>query len=152
MIEYRKTSIFKCGAEALVNPVNCVGVSGAGLARQFKNKFPENHRRYKDACDRGDLRPGAIHVFETGLRTRDPDVIINFPTKDHFRDPSQMVFLERGLATLREYLSNSDHRSVAVPKLGCGLGGLDWSTVEPLVRSALDGLGTRVIILSLISS
>lgn len=150
LIEYRKTSIFRCGAEAIVNPVNCVGVSGAGLARQFKTRFPENFAKYKASCDRGDLRPGAILVTFTGRQDRNPYAIVNFPTKDHFSNPSREHFVERGLESLRCFLGDSDIASVAVPALGCGLGGLAWSTVGPMIERALGDLDMRVIVLSLI--
>lgn len=124
--------IFAADVEALVNPVNCVGVMGKGLALQFKERFPENFRRYAEICKAGKLQPGTMFVWptgsETGLR-----YVVNFPTKRHWRDPSTMDYVERGLDALIVTVQQLGIRSIATPALGCGNGGLVW----PQVREAM---------------
>lgn len=125
-------SLFDTGAVALVNPVNCVGVMGAGLALQFKRRFPSNFAAYQDDCRSGILHPGRVTLFrEAGCW------IVNFPTKDHWRDPSRLEWVESGLAYLRKVLDLDRIRSVAVPALGCGLGGLKWPDVKQAIEGAL---------------
>ena len=136
MIRFKVGDIVAEDAEALVNPVNCVGVMGRGVAFQFKRAFPENFRAYADACDRGDVQPGKMFVFETGARTN-PRYIINFPTKRHWRSSSRIEDIEAGLNALGEVIRERAIRSIAVPALGCGLGGLEWSVVRPLIEEAL---------------
>jgi len=136
-------------SEAIVNPVNCVGVMGRGLALQFKNAHPANFLAYEAACVRKIVQPGHMFVFETGLEA--PRFIINFPTKRHWRDPSHIEDIESGLADLVQVIAAKAIRSIAVPPLGCGLGGLDWKDVRPLIESALGVLpGVQVTIHELI--
>jgi O-acetyl-ADP-ribose deacetylase (regulator of RNase III) len=125
MIEYRSGDILQADAEALVNTVNCVGIMGRGIALQFKNAFPENFKVYEAACKRGEVQPGLLLVFETGTMTN-PKVIINFPTKRHWRGKSRMEDIEAGLKALAEEVRKRQIRSIAVPPLGSGLGGLEW--------------------------
>lgn len=122
-------------AEALVNPVNTVGVMGKGLALAFRRAHPDSYAAYRTACGNGELRVGK--VFPT---RRDGGWIVHFPTKRHWRDPSRMEWIESGLSDLVRFLRENDVRSVAVPALGCGLGGLAWEEVEPVVRDALGTL------------
>ncbi|MBK8131493.1 MAG: macro domain-containing protein [Gammaproteobacteria bacterium] len=136
MIEYTRGDILRCEAEALVNTVNCVGVMGRGIALQFKNVFPENFRAYAAACKREEVRPGQMYVFETGQLTP-PRYIINFPTKRHWRGKSRMEDIESGLRALVETIRARGIRSIAIPPLGSGLGGLDWAQVKPRIESAL---------------
>lgn len=123
-------------AEALVNTVNCVGVMGRGVALQFRNAFPENYRAYKAACDRGEVQPGRMFVFDLGQLTR-PRWIINFPTKRHWRGKSRMEDIEAGLDALVREIQARGIRSIALPPLGAGLGGLDWRQVKPRIVAAL---------------
>lgn len=125
-------------AEALVNTVNCIGVMGRGVALQFKRRFPDNFRAYEKACQRKEVVPGKMFVFETG--TLFPRFIINFPTKRHWRARSRMEDIEAGLVDLVQVLKNRHVSSVAVPPLGCGLGGLDWNKVRPKIVAALDSV------------
>lgn len=125
MIEYTQGDILKCEAEALVNTVNCVGVMGRGIALQFKRMFPENFKAYAAACKRREVRPGRMFVFETGQLTP-PRYIINFPTKRHWRGKSRMDDIESGLVALVAVIRARGIRSIAIPPLGSGLGGLDW--------------------------
>lgn len=125
--------------DAIVNTVNCVGVMGKGIALQFKNKWPENFNRYKAACGAGEVRPGKMVVFDAGAYAK-PHYIINFPTKDHWRGNSQISFIEDGLRDLVAQIQRIGIKSIAVPPLGCGNGGLNWADIKPLIVSAFDRL------------
>src|SRR5690242_6830780 len=125
MIEFKKGDLLSEDVEALVNSVNCVGIMGRGIALQFKNAFPDNFRAYAAACRRGEVQPGRMFVFETG-RLLNPRYIINFPTKRDWRGKSRLEDIETGLAALAEEIRARGIRSIAVPPLGSGLGGLDW--------------------------
>ncbi|TCZ63984.1 type II toxin-antitoxin system antitoxin DNA ADP-ribosyl glycohydrolase DarG [Roseicella aquatilis] len=133
-------------AEALVNTVNCVGIMGRGVALQFKNAFPENFRAYKAACDRGDVQPGQMFVFELGQLMR-PRWIINFPTKRHWRGNSRIEDIESGLVALATEIRERGIRSIAIPPLGSGLGGLEWRDVKPRIVEALRGINDLEVVL-----
>ena len=146
MIEITSGDILRADAEALVNTVNCVGVMGRGIALQFKRAYPDNFRAYAAACKRGQVTPGRMFVFERPGSSR-PRYIINFPTKRHWRDPSRMEDIEAGLAALVEEVRNRGIRSIAVPPLGSGLGGLEWRSVRPRIEAAMEELeGVRVLL------
>lgn len=136
MIEYRTGDILAEDAEALVNTVNCVGVMGRGIALQFKNAFPDNFKAYKAICDRKELQPGRMFVFETGELTN-PRYIINFPTKRHWRGKSRIEDIESGLDALVQEIKDRKIHSIAIPPLGSGLGGLKWEEVRPLIEQRL---------------
>ena len=138
MIEFRTGDILKSDAEALVNTVNCVGVMGRGIALKFKEAFPENYKAYKAVCARDELQPGGMFVFKTGTLTN-PKYIINFPTKRHWRGKSRMEDIEAGLKALAGEIRRLGIRSVAVPPLGSGLGGLVWNEVRLRIEAALQG-------------
>ena len=145
MIRFKSGDILAEDAEALVNTVNCVGVMGRGIALQFKKAFPENFRVYAAACRRGEVQPGRMFVFETGALTN-PRYIINFPTKRHWRGNSRIEDIRAGLKDLATVIRDRDIRSIAVPPLGSGLGGLEWSDVRPRIEKALrafNDLGCR---------
>lgn len=125
--------IFLAPAEALVNPVNCVGVMGKGLALQFKQRFPANFHAYREACRKGLVRPGKVFIFDTGGTS--PRFIINFPTKRHWRDRSRLEDIRAGLRDLAREVASRCISSVAIPPIGCGLGGLMRTEVFPLIRS-----------------
>jgi O-acetyl-ADP-ribose deacetylase (regulator of RNase III) len=139
MVEFRTGDILKSPAEALVNPVNCVGVMGRGLALQFKGKFPGNFKAYAAACGRGEVQPGRMFVFQTGSLTG-PKYVVNFPTKRHWRDASRMEDIEAGLTTLHAEVKERGICSIAIPPLGAGLGGLDWKQVRPIIVQAMSTL------------
>jgi O-acetyl-ADP-ribose deacetylase (regulator of RNase III) len=136
MIEYKHGDILRDEAEALVNTVNCVGVMGRGIALQFKNAFPENFKAYAAACKKEEVQPGRMFVFETG-KLSNPRYIINFPTKRHWRGKSRMEDIETGLTALVETIRQYNIRSIAIPPLGSGLGGLDWSEIRPRIEVAI---------------
>jgi O-acetyl-ADP-ribose deacetylase (regulator of RNase III) len=146
MIEFRQGDILQADVEALVNTVNCVGIMGRGIALQFKNSYPENFKAYEAACQLGEVQPGRMFVFETGQLTN-PKYIINFPTKRHWRGRSRMEDIETGLTALVDEIRRRRIRTVALPPLGSGLGGLEWSDVRSRIERALKGLsGVDVII------
>lgn len=136
MIRFSTGNILDSSAEALVNTVNCVGIMGRGIALQFKNHFPENFKAYARACERGAVQPGRMFVFETGDLVG-PRYIINFPTKRHWRGRSRIEDIESGLRALVEEVRSRRIRSIAVPPLGAGLGGLDWIDVKTRITAAL---------------
>ncbi len=146
MIEYQTGDILGADTEALVNTVNCVGIMGRGIALQFKNAYPENFKAYEAACVRKEVQPGRMFVFETGYLTN-PKYIINFPTKRHWRGKSRIEDIEAGLKALAEEIRARRIRSIALPPLGSGLGGLDWSEVRPRIEMSLRDLDDlRVIV------
>ena len=145
MLRFTTGDILAEDAEALVNTVNCVGVMGRGVALQFKKAFPENFRAYAEACRRGEVKLGAMFVFQTGTLTH-PRTIINFPTKRHWRGNSRIEVVEAGLEDLVRVVRARDIRSMAVPPLGCGLGGLDWSIVRPRIAEALGSLNSLDVV------
>ena len=146
MIEYKTGDILTEKADALVNTVNCVGVMGRGIALQFKRMFPENFKAYAAQCKRREMQPGRVFVFDTEQAVP-PRYIINFPTKRHWRGKSRIEDIESGLASLAKEIRARDIRSIAIPPLGSGLGGLDWSEVRVLIQAALEGLdNVRIVI------
>ncbi|MCY4634501.1 MAG: macro domain-containing protein [Acidobacteria bacterium] len=145
MITYKTGDILAEAAEALVNTVNCVGVMGRGVALQFKRAFPENFKAYAARCKRDEMRPGRVFVFETGAMVP-PRYIINFPTKRHWRGNSRIEDIEAGLADLTRTIRVLCIRSIAVPPLGSGLGGLEWSDVRPRIEKALRGFNDLEIV------
>ena len=137
MIEFKKGDILDEEAEALVNTVNCVGVMGRGIALQFKRAFPENFKDYAVRCKRNEVQPGRMLVFET-REMFTPRYIINFPTKRHWRGKSRIEDIESGLRSLAEEVRSRGIRSIAIPPLGSGLGGLSWSDVRDRLEEALN--------------
>ena len=139
MIEYKTGDLLAEQAEALVNAVNCVGVMGRGVALQFKHAFPENFKAYERECRQRKVQPGRMFVFEL-KQTAGPRYIINFPTKRHWRGKSRMADIDAGLRALAEEIRSRGIRSVALPPLGCGLGGLDWPEVRERIRAVSEHL------------
>ena len=136
MIEFKTGDILTEDAEALVNTVNCVGFMGRGIALQFKKAYPENFKSYSAACNREEIQPGRMFVFDTGQLTN-PHYIINFPTKRHWRGKSRMEDIDTGLVALAEEIRSYNIQSIAIPPLGSGLGGLDWFEVRPRIEKIL---------------
>lgn len=139
MIEYKSGNILEEKAEALVNTVNCVGFMGRGIALQFKKAWPENYKAYAAACRKQRVRPGRMFVFETG-QLANPRYIINFPTKRHWRGKARVEDIEAGLKALVAEIRRRKIRSVALPPLGAGLGGLEWADVRASIERALSEL------------
>jgi O-acetyl-ADP-ribose deacetylase (regulator of RNase III) len=146
MIAFTAGDILTADAEALVNTVNCVGIMGRGVALQFKNVFPENFKAYERACRREEVQPGKMFVFETGTMTN-PKYIINFPTKRHWRGKSRMEDIESGLVALVEEIKRRHIKSIAIPPLGAGLGGLNWKDVRARIETAMQPLSdVRILV------
>ena len=146
MIRFTSGNLLDSGAEALVNTVNTVGVMGKGIALMFKEAFPENLRLYAAACKRGEIDVGRIFVTARDA-LYGPRWIVNFPTKRHWRHPSSLEWIEEGLSDLRHWIEREAVRSIALPPLGAGNGGLDWALVRPLIENALAEIpGTEVVV------
>lgn len=132
-LQYQTGDILKAKTDAIVNPVNCVGVMGAGLAAQFKKKYRINFDLYEAACGYKQIRPGRVFVTKRHI-CEYPRYIVNFPTKRHWKDKSRLGDIVDGLIDLRSNIHEFGIRSVSIPRLGCGLGGLDWEEVKPHVE------------------
>ena len=146
MIEIAKGDILEAKAEALVNTVNCVGVMGKGLALQFKQAFPANFEAYQSACRAGEVVPGRMFIFDRG-KLAAPRYLINFPTKRHWRDDSRIEDIRSGLESLVADVRRLGIRSIAVPPLGCGLGGLNWRDVRPMIENSFSELSDVRVLL-----
>ena len=142
---YKTGDIFTEEVEAIVNTVNCVGVMGRGIALQFKKRYPENFKAYETACKQKKVVPGKMFVYETGSLIA-PKYIINFPTKRHWRGASRMEDIEAGLEDLAEVITKLNIKSIAIPPLGAGLGGLDWNDVRARIENMLSNLSDVEII------
>ncbi|EGQ26880.1 appr-1-p processing protein [Sporosarcina newyorkensis 2681] len=143
MIYSMKGNLLEDQAEAYVNTVNTVGVMGKGIALQFKQAFPDVFKQYAKDCKSGDVQVGKMHVVPVhGLAA--PKFIINFPTKEHWRNPSSIVYIREGLQDLVRVIEQLDIQSIAIPPLGCGNGGLDWSAVRPYIIEVLEPLSIDV--------
>jgi O-acetyl-ADP-ribose deacetylase (regulator of RNase III) len=139
MIEVTRGNILEADAEAIVNAVNCVGVMGRGIALQFRKAYPESFPAYKAACNRKELEPGKVltHVYDSDANLR---YIIHFPTKVHWKGNSRLSYIEKGLEALVKEVEQRSIRSIALPALGCGLGGLDWTEVRTRIETAFAAL------------
>lgn len=145
MITFTQGNLLEARAEALVNTVNTVGVMGKGIALMFKERFADNFRRYAAACKAKEVRTGRMFVTEVN-ELGGPRWIINFPTKQHWRGDSRMEWITEGLRDLRRVLIEKQIKSVAIPPLGAGNGGLDWAKVRPQIEEALVGLDTEILV------
>lgn len=145
MITFTQGNLLEARAEALVNTVNAVGVMGKGIALMFKERFPENFRRYVAACKAKEVRTGTMFVTEVS-ELDGPRWIVNFPTKQHWRGSSRMEWITEGLRDLRRFLVENRVKSIAIPPLGAGNGGLDWREVRPQIEAALGDLDVEVLV------
>ena len=146
MIRYTTGNLLDARTEALVNTVNELGVMGKGIALMFREAFPDNRAAYEAACKQGKVRVGRMFVTENRALTG-PRWIINFPTKKHWRHPSKLEWVRDGLEDLRRVLRDKKIKSVALPPLGCGNGGLEWVQVRATIESALSSLkGIEVVV------
>jgi O-acetyl-ADP-ribose deacetylase (regulator of RNase III) len=139
MIRYTQGNLLDAPAEALVNTVNEVGVMGKGIALMFRDAFPENTSAYEAACKRGEVKIGRMFVVQNH-ELSGPRWIVNFPTKKHWRHPSKLEWVRDGLQDLVRVLAANRIRSVALPPLGCGNGGLEWNQVRREIEAALAAL------------
>lgn len=146
MLELVHGNLLGADVESVVNPVNTVGVMGKGLALQFKRAYPDNYRGYREACRSGELTVGKVFTFDAGASRR-PRYVINVPTKEHFRGASTLAIVQAGIDALADEVRRLGVGSVAVPALGCGLGGLAWADVLPRISAALAALpDVRVLV------
>jgi O-acetyl-ADP-ribose deacetylase (regulator of RNase III) len=139
MIRYTQGNLLEANVDALVNTVNTVGVMGKGIALMFKERFPNNMQAYAKACKAGEVVTGKMFVTQTG-ELMGPQWIVNFPTKQHWRAKSKMEWVEDGLNDLRRFIIENQIKSIAIPPLGAGNGGLDWKDVKPKVEQVLADL------------
>ncbi len=135
MVTFVKGDIFKSPAQVLTNTVNCVGIMGKGVALEFKNRYPQMFGDYQSKCDQGKVKPGQPYLWED-----DSTQVLNFPTKRHWRDNSLLQDVDDGLKYLAGSYEQLGIQSIAMPALGCGLGGLKWSEVQPLIVKYLGAL------------
>ena len=145
MIEYKNGDILREDVEAIVNTVNCVGIMGRGLALQFKNKFPQNFKEYQLACTNKEVQLGKMFVHQTG-QLINPKYIINFPTKGHWKQNSKIEDISNGLDDLITIIEKYSIKSIAIPTIGSGLGGLDWKMVKKLIEEKLKNINCTVIL------
>ncbi len=139
MIHIKHGNILKADTEALVNTVNCVGIMGRGIALQFKKAYPENFEAYSKTCKEKKLHPGMVYSYRLPT-LGGPKYIINFPTKRHWKGKAKVVDIQEGLVALVQKVKKLGIRSISIPPLGCGLGGLNWETVRPIMEGALSSL------------
>ena len=142
MIKYYKGTVFNSGAEALVNTVNCVGVMGGGIALEYKLRYPEMYADYEIKCKSKQIQLGKVDYYKytNGI------TIVNFPTKYHFKYPSQIAWIRKGLADFLLTYKQQGFKSVAFPKLGCGKGNLEWKDVKPVMEQMLQQVDIDVYI------
>lgn len=153
MIDHVHGNLLHAPAEALVNAVNTVGVMGKGIALQFRQRFPAMFVAYELACRAGEVRAGRMHVFDRGESVEPARWIVNFPTKRHWREPSRLADVEAGLVDLVVTVQRLKIRSIAIPPLGCGLGGLRWDDVRLRIETAFAGLAdVRVLLYAPVSA
>jgi O-acetyl-ADP-ribose deacetylase (regulator of RNase III) len=146
MIHYKTGNLFDSEANALVNTVNTVGVMGKGIALQFKKIFPENYRLYNKACKNGQLKVGQLFITSEESLLTGKKIIINFPTKTTWRLPSEYKYIEDGLIELKKVIEEQKIRSIALPPLGSGNGGLDWNRVKGILESHLSEVDCTIYI------
>lgn len=145
MITFTQGNLLEARAEALVNTVNTVGVMGKGIALMFKERFAENFRQYLAACKAGQVHTGRMFVTEVN-ELDGPRWIVNFPTKQHWRGDSRMEWIVEGLRDLRRFVTENKVKSIAIPPLGAGNGGLDWTEVRSMIEEALIDLDAEILV------
>ncbi len=146
MIKYIKGNILESQAQALVNTVNTVGVMGKGIALQFKKTFPNNYKLYHNACKTKEIKIGKLFVTVDSNILSGEKIIINFPTKTDWRKPSEYEYIEKGLDNLTEVINQYNIKSIAIPPLGAGNGGLKWEKVKKIINAKLQNLNIDIFI------
>ena len=146
MIKYITGNILESDAQALINTVNTVGVMGKGIALQFKKAYPFNFKSYIEACERNEIRIGSMFVVKDSNLESGEKFIINFPTKQDWRKPSEYLFIETGLDDLIKIIEEYKLQSVAIPPLGAGNGGLEWQKVKNIIERKLDKLDIEILV------
>lgn len=146
MILYKTGNLLDSEAEVLVNTVNTMGVMGKGIALQFKSKFPDNFKMYSHACKNGEVSVGKLFITEAETLLSGKKIIVNFPTKTNWRLPSEYQYVESGLTALVEFIHKKNIKSIAIPPLGSGNGGLNWNKVKLILEKHLAGLDCEITI------
>lgn len=141
MIRFTNGDMFSVNADILINTVNCVGVMGAGVALAFKERYPSMYIEYKELCNKGLIKPGELHVWHNNDK-----IIVNFPTKRHWRNKSLYKDIESGLVVLNHFLKTKNKGRVALPALGCGHGGLDWNIVSKMIKDHLSEINLDIMV------
>lgn len=144
MIQFKQANLLESDAQAIVNTVNTVGVMGKGIALQFKNQYPHNYKLYAAACKAKEVVVGKMFVTEETSLLGGKKIIINFPTKTDWRKPSEYSYIENGLQDLVKVIEDKNIKSIAIPPLGAGNGGLDWNKVKELIELHLSHLDCEV--------
>lgn len=139
MIKYIRGSLFDSKMQTLTNTVNCVGVMGGGIALAFKDKYPKMFLEYKEICNNQLLDIGKLHLYR-----KESQWILNFPTKKDWKNPSKIEYIKEGLKNLVETYKEKGINGLAMPQLGCGLGGLNWNEVKPIMEYYLSQLDIPV--------
>jgi O-acetyl-ADP-ribose deacetylase (regulator of RNase III) len=148
MIQFVTGNFFDYKADIRINTVNCVGAMGAGVALQFKNKYPEMNKEYVKACNDGTIQIGRPQVWTNTdfFNEEDNVIIINFPTKLHWKNPSEYEYIEKGLEWLVKFLKSHENKTITVPALGCGHGGLNWTIVKEMIVKSLSSLNLKILV------
>lgn len=136
MVEVMIGDMFKSNMEVLVNPINCVGAMGRGIALAFKNKYPNMYLKYREACYQGKVVPGKLYYYIQNGKVK----VLNFPTKNHWKNDSEISYIVSGLDYFVKYYKKLGVKSIAFPALGCGNGHLSWDTIGPLMYRKLKDL------------
>jgi O-acetyl-ADP-ribose deacetylase (regulator of RNase III) len=144
-MRFTQGNLLDAKVEAVVNTVNTVGVMGKGIALMFKERFPENYKAYAAACEAEEVKIGKMFVT-AGVELSGPKWIINFPTKTHWRKPTKLEWIRQGLEDLKRVIREKNIRSIAIPPLGCGNGGLNWQEVRSLIEAALIDVDVKAIV------
>ncbi len=146
MIKYLTGNILESNAEALVNTVNTVGVMGKGIALQFKKAYHNNYKAYVEACKKNEITIGKVFVVKDSNLRSEEKFIINFPTKKDWRKPSEYSFIDSGLVDLVRVINEYQIKSIAIPPLGAGNGGLEWSKVRKIIEQKLGNLDIEILV------
>ena len=146
MIKFVTGNILESAAEALINTVNTDGVMGKGIALQFKKAYPNNFKAYADACKNKQIGIGKLFVHEDSNLNQGKKIIVNFPTKMSWKKPSEYIFIEKGLNDLMRVIEEKQIKSIAIPPLGAGNGGLEWERVKKIIEQKLSHLDLDVLI------
>lgn len=142
MITYDQGDLFQSNAKVLVNPVNVMGVMGKGLALEFKKRYPAMFEEYRTLCENGQFKIGDLWLYKASDKW-----VLNFPTKQHWREPSTVEIIQAGLKKFIVTYEEDGITSIAFPKLGSGLGGLDWEKqVRPIMEQYLQTLPIEILI------
>ena len=146
MITFVNGNIFEAKTQAIVNPVNCKGVMGKGIAITIKMKYPDVFNAYEEDCDQGLYKPGGVRIYRQTSTNKLPMYVVCFATKDNWKKPSELDWIKQGLPKLVDIILINDINSIAIPKLGCGNGKLEWKDVKPLIEEGLANINCDIVV------